>query len=395
MNMNKLVTSLFLIQFLLLSSHSFGQFQVVFNVPNNNSVLALETNGDLVFAGTGGSGIFRSTDNGTTWTEVNNGIQPWYYFSLLSLNDTLFAGSFGFVHQSFDNGDSWIDMNIGLDLNDNINALKRKGPFLYSGVSGKGVYATLLGSGTWSSSNSGFHANPTVNDLLVVGSDIYAATDAGVYKSADDAANWVLKDNGLSSILQVYSVFHSSDFLFAGTSDGLFKSADGGETWVASNSGLPLGSNVESITEMNGSIFLGTFNGLYASADLGDTWLEINNGSTGFGFISSVGASNSYLFIGKGGAIYSNGGAPVSTDDLGNYTPDQIVIYPNPGKDEIYIQKDELVLTEIQIMDADGRLVKTINQITNTLPITDLAKGIYFIKLVSDENTIIKKFVKR
>ncbi len=393
--MNKLIRPLLLIPFLILSSNSFGQFQNVFNVPNANVVYALETNDSIIFAGTGGSGIYRSKDNGNTWIDINNGIQGWYYYSLLSFNDSLFAGSFGCVYLSLDNGDSWLDMNIGLQLNDCIYALEKKEKYLYAGVKNKGVYSCLLSTGSWGVSNNGFHVNPTVNDILALGSNIYAATDSGLYKSVDNAATWVLKDNGLSSQLEVNKVFHFNDVLFAGTADGLFKSVDWGETWLASNSGLPTASNIRCFSEMNDSIFLGTYVSLYSSNNMGDSWTPFNIGLAGNVSVYSMTRTNNHLFAGTGGIIYSYEGAPLSIDKLNYYSNNKIIIYPNPSSLQLTIVNRQMDIDEIHIINVNGEIIKTIKQNTNTINIAGLANGIYFIKLIADEKTIIKKFIKQ
>jgi photosystem II stability/assembly factor-like uncharacterized protein len=394
-NMKKLIKSFFLIQFLVYASHSFGQFGNVFEAPNNNTIYSVETNGSMVFVGTGGSGIYRSDDNGNIWAPINNGIQPWYYFSLLFFNDSLYAGSFGMVHLSADNGESWIDLNIDLDLNDNVIDLVRKGPYLYASVSAKGVYVYSFDSGMWSSANNGLPAGPTANELLAVGADLYAATNAGLYKSDDEAESWTLMENGLSSDMQVHSIFELDGTLLAGTSDGLFKSTDSGETWLTADSGIPVGAVAVSMVEMNGSIFTATYNGLYASSDLGDNWTTVNNGSMGFGYIYTLGTEGNYLFVAKGNTLYSNQGNPLSREDSGISSPGPVVIYPNPGTDRIYIEQEGTELTEIQILDTKGRLLRTIRQNTSTLQVADLPKGIYIIKLTTDQDTITKRFVKQ
>ena len=55
--------------------------------------LAINASGDI-FAGTWGGGIFRSTDNGESWTEVNTGITVPYILSFaINASGDLFAGA--------------------------------------------------------------------------------------------------------------------------------------------------------------------------------------------------------------------------------------------------------------------------------------------------------------
>src|SRR5213075_61455 len=44
------------------------------NGPNGGTVTCFATSGPNLFAGTNGDGVFRSSDNGTSWTPVNTGL---------------------------------------------------------------------------------------------------------------------------------------------------------------------------------------------------------------------------------------------------------------------------------------------------------------------------------
>jgi photosystem II stability/assembly factor-like uncharacterized protein len=84
--------------------------------------LATDPSGHI-FAGTyfGGS-VFKSADNGDSWTPVNNGLDCGNLWSLAIIPaGTIFAGTAGCgtgVYCSTDNGDSWTLANIGLTSTD-------------------------------------------------------------------------------------------------------------------------------------------------------------------------------------------------------------------------------------------------------------------------------------
>ena len=77
-----------------------------------------------------GGVVFRSTDNGDSWTPVNNGLDCGNIWSLAIIPvGTIFAGKAGYgtgVDRSTDNGDSWTLANIGLTSTD-VSALAVNG----------------------------------------------------------------------------------------------------------------------------------------------------------------------------------------------------------------------------------------------------------------------------
>jgi photosystem II stability/assembly factor-like uncharacterized protein len=69
---------------------------------------ALAFKGSYLFAGTGGGGVFRSTDHGANWTPVNNGLGKQDVLSFAVKDDNLFAGTWeNGVFLSTDNGANW------------------------------------------------------------------------------------------------------------------------------------------------------------------------------------------------------------------------------------------------------------------------------------------------
>ncbi len=72
----------------------------------------------------------------------------------------------------------------------------------------------------------------------------------------------------------------------------------------------------------------------------------------------------------------------------------KIILYPNPTSNQLTINS-ELKINEITIIDIAGKSIKTPKPTTNTINVSNLSSGIYFIKLITDEGTITKKFVKQ
>jgi len=67
-------------------------------------------------------------------------------------------------------------------------------------------------------------------------------------------------------------------------------------------------------------------------------------------------------------------------------------VYPNPTQNQMTINSD-LHIQEVQVIDTQGRLVKTIRN-QSTIPVTDLQQGLYFLTIVTDKETYQSTFVK-
>ncbi|WP_264520427.1 T9SS-dependent choice-of-anchor J family protein [Flavobacterium sp. N1994] len=79
------------------------------------------------------------------------------------------------------------------------------------------------------------------------------------------------------------------------------------------------------------------------------------------------------------------------------YTTQNFTIYPNPSKNILNVlSKNETTINEMKITDLNGRVIKILNNNSNTIQINieDLCIGVYFLKIVSNQGTEIIKFQK-
>src|ERR1035437_9798478 len=130
------------------------------NGPYGASIRALAVSGTNLFAG--GSGLFRSTDDGTSWTAENTGLMG-YVFSLAVSGTNLFAGTGNGVFLSTNNGTSWTPSSSGLPpLNPYVPALVVSGTNLFAGFGnfgGTGEIFRSTDSGTsWTAASNGFYS---------------------------------------------------------------------------------------------------------------------------------------------------------------------------------------------------------------------------------------------
>ena len=69
-------------------------------------------------------------------------------------------------------------------------------------------------------------------------------------------------------------------------------------------------------------------------------------------------------------------------------------LYPNPVFNQLSIINNELSILKIDIIDVMGKTIKTITENTNSIDVSELSKGTYFIKIQTTKRQINKRLVK-
>jgi len=132
--------------------------------------------------------------------------------------------------------------------------------------------------------------------------------------------------------------------------------------------------DVSSVTEMEYMFYGGDFDKDISS------WCVTNITSEPFRFSSLVLIPSYRPFWGTCPSL--------GIDDLNQL---DISIYPNPTSDKLYI--DGLVIQDVVIYSVLGKeVVKISNQ--NSIDVSSLSKGVYFIKVSDGVNSSTKKFIK-
>jgi len=71
----------------------------------------------------------------------------------------------------------------------------------------------------------------------------------------------------------------------------------------------------------------------------------------------------------------------------------EAVIYPNPAKDILTVSLNKNSNSTIEILGMNGRTIKLLEtkELQTEINISDLESGIYFIRLMQDNNILVKK----
>jgi photosystem II stability/assembly factor-like uncharacterized protein len=231
------------------------------NGPYGGFIVSLAVKEKVLFAGSVIGGIYRSDDNGTTWT--NSGLIGQIVRSIIVSDKTLFVGTDDGMYRSMDNGATWINLQVS-SSKVSIRVLALQGTTLFAGTEGKGIYRSMDNGTTWTILS--LPTTATIQAFAFSGTTVFVGTQAsGIFRSSDNGATWetinIINKNVLSLVM------HGST-LIAGTSSNSFRSSDNGATWVASS----FYTSFRSLTVYDGFIMAGTNKGVFLSTDSGVTW---------------------------------------------------------------------------------------------------------------------------
>jgi photosystem II stability/assembly factor-like uncharacterized protein len=327
---------------------------------------ALKEHRGVMLAGTAGSGVFRSTDNGSSWTPANAGLRGRFIGAFSSVGSTVYAVAYDpyspanpasalpGIYRSQDNGTSWtlvyadtltistLATQTGTVLKSersfrSINTLHTVGRSFFAGGSAMEEVDTTRGSGTASrtvdrnvvlrSTDGGARwirtafpsdsASEITSFTRGSGTTVFAGTsDDGVYRSNNDGITWEADGNfrkvvTITGDKTVNTMLTSGFTIFAATDGGLFRSFNNGTSWAW----IPFdendeGTSVLSITIAQGIVYAATIgSGVWRSLDGGTTWEPSNEGLGRNRNIFSLAAAGSAesgvtdLYAGLGGGV--------------------------------------------------------------------------------------------
>ena len=251
-----------------------------------------------LFAGTETGGVFRSTNSGTSWTQVNEGLTNTSAIALAAIGTTLYAGTYGGgVFVSTNNGTIWTEANSGLG-NKSVQVLAVSGTNLFAGTDG-GVFLSTNGGSGWTHLTNGL-PNAIVYAFAVSGTNLFAGTaNGGVFRSTDNGTSWTQAASGLPNA-NVYAFATSGTNLFAATLSGVFVSTNGGTGWTTT--GLT-STDVEALAVSGTNLFAGTYGGgVFVSSNGGTSWAT--TALTGK-IVRALAVTGTNLFAGTQGGVWT------------------------------------------------------------------------------------------
>jgi photosystem II stability/assembly factor-like uncharacterized protein len=295
----------------------------------NLGLWGLTTNdGVTIYAGTDGSGIFKSTDSAATWSASN--------------------GSGGTA--------------LGCKVVRAINFLATAPATIYAGTACRydsGLYKSTDSGATWARIGTATIPADTVIsavNLDTTGAQIVLATsNYGIFKSTDSGSTWTAINNGIGAGANAFNITivdnNSTHLVTYIHGQGVFKTTDGGANWTASNTGLPAGAAALAGISREGNTTLyypSDKQGIYRSTDSGATWSVWGNTASATPFPRSIvtsGAAGRY-YVGMMNGVTKTLDSAVNFSDNGSEIPAgraAAVLHDLASPNIAYVTVDSLV----------------------------------------------------
>jgi photosystem II stability/assembly factor-like uncharacterized protein len=372
---------------------SFAQPWEPYNTGFGNAK-SITVHNDAIYVASYPNGIYKSTDDGATWTAVNNGLPvevvdeiEYIYAESVGSNGTfLFTGTSEGIYRSGDNGATWQLANGPLTANFSVYANKwlksgTKTLAIFTGTiaNGGGIFATGNNGNTWVQGANGLSTNMRVYHIAIVGSDLYAATSAGLFRSTNNADNW---QPVTGSQFTMYAIQGTPSRLVCISDFGYQYSNNGGASWTTVTP-APAAPNANAqLILYDGKYFAitGTNTGVLRSTNNGQTWQAFNTGLSGFDATNQeeFHASGTKLYLGALFDLYSIDGTTLAIDDASTALSGRT--FPTSFVSGFTAElPTDLSNARLVLMDLSGRIVREQRAVPGTQWVAreSLAAGSY------------------
>jgi hypothetical protein len=295
----------------------FGQW-VQTNGPCGGTFKNIAIHDTILYTSVLDRGVFRSTDQGKSWTAMNDGLNGRDIFTLVSFGNELFAGT------------ELNGLYICSESDGRWSQFTSKSGNYYARIFGM----TVHGNEIWAATDYGLiklykkngvwvdsliHTMRWSQAVAVTDSFIYVSSGNEMERSADHGIIWTACTSGLSNSKIVYLKMLDNKLGFAGTNNGAFITSNGGTLWNIINNGIGADDNsyTRCVTSRNDTILFSSNEKIWISIDKGTTWTNFNPAFS-FNTPEQIGLIGNSIFLATAKGIFKSSFSDRKWIDISN-----------------------------------------------------------------------------
>ena len=339
--------------------------------------------------------IINTVDGGLNWhaqtSNTTNNLQGVFFINSMV---GWAVGDNGTILKTSNGGTNWVAQTSP------INAILHQPFFLdqnngYIAGEGGACLKTINGGTTWTTmtvTTGNGKVSVFFNDVSTGYISGIGRTDA-IIKTTNAGSTWSNNyNNTIEEFASICFTNYNNGFAVSDLNGNIVSTTNAGSTWTTQTSGASSLYSIKFPSPAIGFAVGGYPSGsaIVATTDGGLNWSpQISSTTQPLFGVFFVNNSIGYA-VGQNGAIIktTNGGIGIN----GYEQKSLFFVYPNPCKNTFSISS-AIPLTEIRLFDNTGNCVK--EQMIENKPINifDLANGIYFLEVSSEQGTTRKKIV--
>ena len=263
----------------------------------------------VLYASCSMPGLLRSTNGGNSWENIlPDTLNLPTSFLIFGNDDTMYVSTIdkGII-RSVDLGRTWIQMNTGLPSWRTSLYMTKQGE-LIAGCEMYGLFAYDYNLGVWKNINNG--VTPTYINAFASKPDgeLFAATDWGILFSSNHGARWEYLPRNVLQYIWTLALTNHGDIIGGSKRGIIYRYSMTNGAWSMSIIQAPTRNHISDIyVAADGSWYVSTdANGLLRTLDEGQTWEELSKGVQPAYAFSLVSDTSGRVYAGSSACVYAS-----------------------------------------------------------------------------------------